>query len=108
MLKLQAIGNLGKDCQVNDVNGKKVINFSLAHTEKYKDQEKTTWVECAYWTDKTGVSELLKKGVKVYAEGTPEVRTYPKNDGSTGYSLSVRVSKVEVLSFIKEEEEIPF
>ncbi|MFM7710302.1 MAG: single-stranded DNA-binding protein, partial [Ferruginibacter sp.] len=60
MIKLQIIGNLGKDCIQNEVNGRKVINFSVAHSEKYKDsagnlKEKTTWVECAYWTDKTAV-----------------------------------------------------
>ena len=49
MIKMQVIGNLGKDCVVNTVNGKNVINFTVAHTEKYRDsagnnQEKTTWV----------------------------------------------------------------
>ena len=37
MIKLQIIGNLGKDCVVNTVNGKNVINFTVAHTEKYSD-----------------------------------------------------------------------
>ena len=37
MIKLMVIGNLGKDCIVNTVNGKNVINFSIAHTEKFKD-----------------------------------------------------------------------
>ena len=102
MLKLIAIGHLGKDCITNTVNGKSVINFSIAHTEKFKDQqgsmkEKTTWVECAYWTDRTGIAPYLKKGTQVYVEGTPEVRTYPKNDGSTGTSLSLRVFTVQLL-----------
>ena len=51
MIKMQVIGHLGKDCIVNTVNGKNVINFTVAHTEKYRDsqgnnQEKTTWVDC--------------------------------------------------------------
>ena len=55
MLKLQLIGNLGQDAVVNNVGGKNVINFSVAHTEKYKNSEgtevsKTTWVSCAYWS----------------------------------------------------------
>ena len=102
MIKLQVIGNLGKDCLTNSVNGKSVMNFNVAHTEKYKDasgqqKERTTWVECAYWTDRTGVAPYLKKGTQVYAEGTPEVRTYPKNDGTTGVSLSLRVFSVQLL-----------
>jgi single-strand DNA-binding protein len=39
----------------------------------------------------------LKKGTQVYAEGTPEVRTYPKNDGTTGVSLTLRVQSVQLL-----------
>ena len=102
MIKLMVIGNLGKDCIVNNVNGKSVINFSVAHTEKFKDstgaqREKTTWVECAYWTDRTGISPYLKKGTQVYAEGTPEVRTYQTNDGKSGASLSLRVQTVQLL-----------
>ena len=30
-------------------------------------------------------------------EGTPEVRTYPKNDGTTGVSLTLRVQTVQLL-----------
>jgi single-strand DNA-binding protein len=102
MIKLQAIGHLGKDCITNTVNGKNVINFSVAHSEKYKDAqgnlvEKTIWVECAYWTDRTAIAQYLRKGTQVYVEGAPEVRTYPKNDGTTGASLSVRVQSVQLL-----------
>ena len=102
MIKLQVIGNLGKDCVTNTVNGKNVINFNVAHTEKFRDaqgnqKDKTIWVECAYWTDRTGIAPYLKKGTQVYCEGTPEVRTYPKNDGTTGVSLSLRVVNVQLL-----------
>ena len=50
MIKLQVIGNLGKDCITNTVNGKSVMNFSVAHTEKFRDsqgvqKDKTTWVD---------------------------------------------------------------
>ena len=102
MIKLQVIGNLGKDCVTNVVNGKNVINFSVAHTEKFKDaqgnqKDKTIWVDCAYWTERTGIAPYLKKGTQVYAEGTPELRTYPKNDGTTGVSLTLRVQSVQLL-----------
>ena len=102
MIKLQVIGNLGKDCVTNTVNGKSVINFSVAHTEKFKDQQgnqkdKTIWVECAYWTDRTGIAPYLRKGTQVFVDGTPDVRTYPKNDGTTGVSLALRVFTVQLL-----------
>ena len=102
MIKLQVIGNLGKDCVTNLVNGKNVINFSVAHTEKFRDaqgnqKDKTIWVDCAYWTDRTAIAPYLRKGTQVYAEGTPEVRIYPKNDGTTGVSLTLRVVNVQLL-----------
>jgi len=102
MIKLQVIGNLGKDCVMNNVNGKNVINFSVAHTEKFRDatgnmKDRTIWVECAYWTDRTGIAPYLKRGTSVYVEGNPDVRTYQTNDGRQGASLSLRVVSVQLL-----------
>ncbi len=102
MIKLQVIGNLGKDALVNNVNGKNVINFTVAHTERYKDaqgvqKDKTTWVDCAYWTDRTAVAPYLKKGTQVFVEGQPDVRTYTTQDGRNGASLVLRVASVQLL-----------
>src|SRR5580704_5028416 len=91
MIKMQVIGNLGKDCVTNLVNGKNVINFNVAHTEK------TVWVDCAYWTDRTAIAPYLKKGTQVYAEGIPDLRTYQKTDGTQGVSLTLRVLSVQLL-----------
>ncbi len=102
MIKLTAIGNLGKDAMLNNVNGKNVINFTVAHTERYKDaqgnqKDKTTWVDCAYWTERTGIAPYLKKGTQVYVEGQPDVRTYTTKDGTNGATLTLRVSSVQLL-----------
>ncbi len=102
MIKLTAIGNLGKDCTVNTVNNKTVINFSVAHTEKFKDsmgvqKDKTIWVECAYWTDRTAIAPYLKKGTQVYVEGSPDIRNYTTKDGATATSLTLRVQNVQLI-----------
>jgi single-strand DNA-binding protein len=102
MIKLQIVGNLGKDCIVKEVNGKNVINFSVAHTERYKDaqgnqKERTTWVECAYWTDRTAVAQYLTKGKMVYAEGSPEADHYTNKDGQASATLRMRVQTVQLL-----------
>jgi len=102
MIKLQVIGNIGRDCVVNNVNGKNVINFSVAHSEKFKDaqgqqKDKTIWVECAYWTDRTGLSPYLKKGQQVYAEGVPDIRNYTTKEGTPATSLSLRITSVQLL-----------
>ena len=102
MIKLQIVGNLGKDCIVKEVNGKNVINFSVAHTERYKDsqgnqKERTTWVECAYWTDKTAVAQYLTKGKTIYAEGSPEADAYMNKDNQAAATLRMRVQSVQLL-----------
>jgi len=102
MIKLIAIGHLGKDATTNTVNSKTVINFSVCHTEKYKDaqgvqQSKSVWIECSQWTDKAGIVPYLKKGIQVYVEGQPEAQSYQTNDGRTGVKLALRVSSVQLL-----------
>jgi len=108
MIKLQIIGNLGKDCIVKEVNGKNVINFSVAHTERYKDsqgnqKERTTWVECAYWTERTTVSQYLTKGRTVYAEGSPEADAYSNKEGQPAATLRMRVQNVQLLGTTNNE-----
>ncbi|CAN5404303.1 single-stranded DNA-binding protein [soil metagenome] len=102
MIKLQIIGNLGKDCIVKEVNGRNVINYSVAHTERFKDstgiqKEKTTWVECAYWTDRTAIAPYLKKGQLVYSEGWPEADGYMNKDNQAAATLRMRVREVQLL-----------
>jgi single-strand DNA-binding protein len=109
MLKLQVIGHLGKDCISNVVNGKNVINFSVAHSEKFKDsagvqKEKTLWVECAYWTDRIAIAPYLKKGQLIYADGIPDQRSYNKNDGTQGIALTLRVLNIQLLGSSSKNE----
>ncbi len=102
MIKLQIVGNLGADCIQKEVNGKTVINFNVAHTEKFKDaqgnlKERTTWVNCAYWTDRTAVSQYLKKGKQVYAEGSPEADAYTNKENQPAATLRMRVQNLQLL-----------
>ena len=102
MIKLQIVGNLGGDCIVKEVNGKNVINFNVAHTEKYKDaqgnlKERTTWVNCAYWTDRTAVAQYLKKGKQIYAEGSPEADGYLNKENQPAATLRMRVQNLQLL-----------
>jgi single-strand DNA-binding protein len=101
MIKLTAIGHLGKDATSNNVSGKTVINFAVAHTEKYKNQQgeqvdKTIWIDCAWWTDKVAVLPYLKKGTQVYIEGQPEASKYESN-GNVGVKLVCRIASVQLL-----------
>lgn len=93
---LRIIGHLGADATITNVNGKSVINFSVAATDKYKDKqgaikEDTTWVACSFWANKPNLVPYLKKGTHVAIEGKPSVRTYTNKEGKVIASLECSV-----------------
>lgn len=102
MTKTVVIGHIGADATVNEVNGKKVINFNLAHSENWTDAQgerrsKTTWFQVAKWGDKTAVAQYLTKGTQVYVEGKVDVKTYEAKDGSTGAALIITATEIQLL-----------
>ena len=111
MLKIQVIGYIGKDSVVQQHGTDSVINFSLCHTDKYKDAsgqkyEKATWVNCSYWVESTRVAEYLKKGVLIWAEGIPEAKQWKdKHTGEMKPFLSMRVFKVELLQGKRDDSQ---
>ena len=110
MIKLQVIGHLGKDCTVNEVNGKNVINFTVAHSERFKDAqgnqvEKTIWVSCSYWTDRTAIAPYLKKGQLIYAEGAPEAESYTNKEGQQAATLRLKVFSIQLLGGKTDENQ---
>jgi len=102
MYKTLLTGNIGKDCVVNTVNGKSVINFPTCTTEVWKDaqgnkQEKSRWFDCALWRDNTAIAQYLKKGTRVLLEGQVDVKQFQRQDGTQGVGMTFRVSNVELL-----------
>lgn len=101
MIKMQVIGHLGQDATVNQVADKTVINFSVAHSENYtKDgvkYQKTTWVSCSYWTEKTLVAQYLKRGTQVYVEGQPDVKMYEDKNRTQQANIVLRVIQIQLL-----------
>lgn len=105
MLEMIVTGNLGRDAEVREHNGQNVINFSVAHTEKWTDyngqkQERTTWVECAYWrreNQSTAVAQYLVKGQKVLVKGKPKADAYNDRSGAAVAKQCLDVQYVELL-----------
>ena len=105
MIKLTAIGHLGKDCEVRDVNGQIAISFNIAHSTNYTNQEgvkidKTVWLSCTIWKQKTQsikVADYLTKGQQVYLEGVPQADYYQNKEGEIVPQLRVRVNHVQLL-----------
>lgn len=109
MLKAFVIGHLGQDANTQILNGHTVINFSVAHSERFKNQsgeqiERTIWVSCSWWTDRTTIVPYLIKGTQVFVEGQPDVRSFQKRDGTNGVTLTLRVEKVQLLGSKKDNE----
>ncbi len=108
MIEFKIIGNLGADAIQNQANGKNILNFAVCHSESWKKrhpEEKKYWVDCAYFIDSPELLALLKKGTLVYVAGTPNVGVHiPKGGDPIGVQY-LRVSKVEILSKKKREEE---
>ncbi len=113
MRKLVVIGHVGQDATIREAAGKKVINFSIADSEKYKDNQgvehqKTTWFECSLWKDptqSTRIAAFIKKGNQIYIEGTPELEMFEARDGSTKGKIKVRVTNITLLSGNQEQQQ---
>ncbi|MGO8846868.1 MAG: single-stranded DNA-binding protein, partial [Methylocella sp.] len=81
--KVILIGNLGKDPEVRTTQeGLKIVNFTLATSESWNDKasgerkEKTEWHRVVIFNDRTAdvAERYLKKGAKVYVEGSLQTR----------------------------------
>lgn len=96
--KVTLIGHLGKDPESRTFqNGGKVVNFSIATSETWKDKtsgerkEKTEWHNISVLNEGlAGVAErYLKKGSKVYVEGAMKTRKWQDQSGQDKYSTEV-------------------
>ena len=96
--KVILVGNLGKDPESRSfANGGKVVSFSVATSESWKDRssgerkEKTEWHNVSIFSEGlAGIAEkYLKKGSKVYLEGQLETRKWQDQSGNDRYSTDV-------------------
>lgn len=96
--KVILIGNLGADPEIRSFqNGGRVANLRIATSESWKDrntgerQERTEWHSVAIFSDGlVGVVErFLKKGSKVYIEGSLRTRKWTDQSGQDRYSTEV-------------------
>lgn len=67
-------GNIGKDAEVREHDGRKFVSFSVAVNENRKDEQKTTWVRVT--TQQESLAAYLKKGKQVCVSGRISVSVY--------------------------------
>jgi single-strand DNA-binding protein len=88
--KVILVGNLGRDPEVRHAqDGRRIVNFTVATSDRGQDKasgerrERTEWHRIVIFNDKLGeiAERYLRKGSKVYLEGTLQTRKWTGNDG---------------------------
>ena len=101
--KVILIGNLGADPEIKSFqNGGKIANIRIATSEQWKDRmtgerkERTEWHNVVINGDGlVGVVErYLKKGSKVYIEGSLRTRKWQDRDGNDKYTTEVVIAGI--------------
>jgi single-strand DNA-binding protein len=96
--KVVLLGRLGKDPEVRVMNnGNKVVSFSIATEETWRDKatgerkSKTEWTNIVIFNEHLGkvAESYLKKGVRVYLEGKLQTRKWQDANGTERYSTEV-------------------
>ncbi|MGI4952988.1 MAG: single-stranded DNA-binding protein [Janthinobacterium lividum] len=100
--KVILVGNLGKDPEVrNAQNGTKIVNFTLATSETWNDKasgekkERTEWHRVVVFNERIAdvAERYLKKGAKVYVEGSLQTRKWTDQSGQEKYTTEVVIDR---------------
>jgi len=96
--KVILVGNLGRDPEVRSTqDGKKIVNFSIATSETWKDRqsgerrERTEWHRVVIFNEGLAriAEQYLRKGSKVYIEGQLQTRKWTDQSGVEKYTTEV-------------------
>jgi single-strand DNA-binding protein len=96
--KVILIGNVGNDPEIKSFqSGDRVVNFSLATTENWKDKQTGEQKSITEWHKITifnsgliSIAEkLIKKGMKIYIEGQLQTRKWQDASGTDKYSTEI-------------------
>ena len=100
--KVTLVGNLGKDPEVrNTQSGGKIVNLTVATSETWNDKasgerkEKTEWHRVVIFNERVAdvAERFLKKGRKVYIEGTLQTRKWTDQSGQEKYTTEVVIDR---------------
>lgn len=103
--KVTLLGNLGADPESKSMpSGTQVANLRLATAESFKDkqsgewQDRTEWHRVALFGRLAEVAaQYLRKGSKVYIEGSIRTRKWTDKDGKDRYSTEIIGSELIML-----------
>lgn len=103
--KVILIGNIGKDPETRAfASGDKVTNATLATSESWKDKQTGEQKESTEWHNLVFIGRLadiaeryVKKGSKIYVEGSIKTRKWQDKEGQDRYTTEVRVRELQLL-----------
>ena len=103
--KVIIIGNVGKDPEIRYTgDGTAIANFSVATSERWKDkageqQERTEWHRIVAFNKLAQiVADYVKKGTKVYIEGSIRTRQWENKEGQKQYTTEITTASLQMLS----------
>lgn len=111
--KVLIIGNLGADPEARQFNnGGSVTNISVATSEQWTDKnsgekrEETQWHRISLFNRLGEIAaQYLRKGSKVYIEGSLRTRKYQADDGSDRYVTEIRAEQMQMLDSAGENNQ---
>lgn len=106
MKQIQIIGNLGNDAEVKRFSDTDYTSFSIAVTEKIKNDDVTTWFECLKYGSNENLRPYLVKGTKVFIQGNLSAKLSESN-GKTYLNLNVNVDKLQLIGSKSENQTTP-
>jgi len=96
--KVMQIGRLGKDPDVRMAGTTKVATFSIAVSEKYKNEEKTQWFDVKVWAKLADIVEqYVKKGTEVLVDGKLEKEEWDDKDGNKRSRIVINAFSLQML-----------
>jgi len=110
--KVILIGHCGQDPETKfTANGAAVTNLSLATSETWKDkqtgqaQERTEWHRVVFFNRLAEiVGEYVRKGSKVYIEGSLRTRKWQDQGGQDRYTTEIVASEMQMLDSRNSEQ----
>ena len=102
--KVQLIGHVGNDPEIKIFDGgKKLVNFTLATNESYKNDkgekvDETQWHKLVAWGKTADIIEkYVIKGKEIAIEGKLTHRNYEDKNGEKRYFTEVVINDVLLL-----------
>ena len=103
--KVILVGNLGNDPETRySQAGAAITNISIATSETWKDkqtgqqQERTEWHRVVFFNRLAEIAgEYLRKGSKVYVEGSLRTRKWQGQDGQDRYTTEIVANEMQML-----------